>query len=61
MRLMTKRNAVFFISHYGKTIARERAEAERDRLNAEYRKMSTAKWEEEEEEYDEELNDDKKW
>ncbi len=37
------------------------AEAERDRLNAEYRKMSTAKWEEEEEEYDEELNDDKKW
>lgn len=30
--------AVFFISHYGKTIARERAEAERDRLNAEWRK-----------------------
>ena len=30
--------AVFFISHYGKTIARERAEAECARLNEEWRK-----------------------
>lgn len=35
--------AVYFISHYGKTIARERAEAECARLNEEYRKEQSCK------------------